>query len=190
MDIHNKIPLQQDLENEAIRSVLGEEDPGAALEFMSDAAPAKVQVDIQALNRGISLRCNTSTGIIESETSNRFKQFQKAISRWENEGGARGELATENSILGEVQTEVKLTNAELVQLQIRVIALENLVIALLACATDQTPDLAREMAIYISPRPGYTPHHLTIHAASQMVHLVERSIFFHDRPSAYGSENN
>ena len=83
-----------------------------------------------------------------------------------------------------VQTEVELTNAELVQLQIRVIALENLVTALLACATDQTPDLARAMAAYISPRPGFTPHHLTIHAAAQMVHLVERSALFRNKSNS------
>ena len=73
---------------------------------------------------------------------------------------------------------VDLTNAELVQLQIRVIALENLVTALLSSATEQTPDLARAMAANISPRPGCTPHHLTLHAAAQMVHLVERSDLF------------
>ena len=54
------------------------------------------------------------------------------------------------------------------------IALENLVIALLSQASPQQLDLAREMATYISPRPGFTPHPLTIHAAAQMVHLVDR----------------
>ena len=62
--------------------------------------------------------------------------------------------------LPDAQPEVPdLTNAELVQLRIRVIALENLVIALLAEASDRQLDLAREMAAYISPRPGST-HHL------------------------------
>ena len=184
MDIHNKIPLQQELESAAIQSVLGEEDPGAALESMSYAAPTEAPGDVQALDQGLCRTCNAPTASLENEMLDRSKQLQKAISRWESEGGAKGELAPENLRLGEVQTEVNLTNAELVQLQIRVIALENLVIALLACAADQTPDLAREMAIYISPRPGYTPHHLTIHAASQMVHLVERSIFFRDKSNS------
>jgi hypothetical protein len=80
------------------------------------------------------------------------------------------------------QTDVLLTNAELVQLQIRVIALENLVAALLAGATHDTSKLARELAGDISPRPGSTPHHLTIHAAAQMVHLVERSSLFRGEP--------
>jgi hypothetical protein len=69
----------------------------------------------------------------------------------------------------------ELTNAELVQLRIRVIALENLVIALLAEASDRQLELAREMAAYISPRPGFTQHPLTIHAAAHMVDLVERA---------------
>ena len=72
----------------------------------------------------------------------------------------------------------KLTDAELVQLRIRVIALENLVIALLAELSDGQLARACEMASFISPRPGFTPHPLTIHAAGQMVHLVERSAHF------------
>jgi hypothetical protein len=82
---------------------------------------------------------------------------------------------------GEVRTEVDLTNAELVQLQVRVIALENLVTALLADAPDRTLDLARAMAAYISPRAGFTPHHLTLHAAAHMVHLVGRATLFRSR---------
>lgn len=68
-----------------------------------------------------------------------------------------------------------LTNTELVQLQTRVIALENLVIAMLAQAPASQLALAREMAAYIAPRPGSTQHPLTVHAAAQMRHLVERS---------------
>jgi len=75
-----------------------------------------------------------------------------------------------------MQSEVaRLTNAELVQLRIRVIALENLVIGLLAGASDRQLDLAREMAAYISPRPGSAHHPLTIQAAVQMVDLVKRA---------------
>jgi hypothetical protein len=75
-----------------------------------------------------------------------------------------------------------LTNAELVQLQVRVIALENLLIALLAEASDEQLDLVREMAAYISPRPGYTPHRLTLLAASEMISLVERATQFRSTP--------
>ncbi len=78
---------------------------------------------------------------------------------------------------------VPLNNAELVQLQSRVIALENLVVALLAQGTVQQLDLARTMARYISPRPGFTLHPLTVHAAARMVHFVERADHFRGMPS-------
>lgn len=68
-----------------------------------------------------------------------------------------------------------LTDAEVVQLQIRVIALENLVIALLANAPEATRQQAKQLAAQISPRPGFTQHRLTLHAATQMQHLVDRA---------------
>lgn len=68
-----------------------------------------------------------------------------------------------------------LTNSELVQLRIRVIALENLVIALLADAPDRQLILARGMATYISPRAGFTPHPITLRAADEMLSLVDRA---------------
>lgn len=72
------------------------------------------------------------------------------------------------------------THTELAQLRIRVVALENLVITLLADAAQRQRDLAREMASYISPRPGFTAHPVTLHAAAQMLHLVERAGHFSD----------
>jgi hypothetical protein len=105
-----------------------------------------------------------------------LRQRQMALSRWDNKGGAGPGRPQEGLTSGEVQSDVpELTNAELVQLRIRVIALENLVIALLAEAPDRQPDLAREMAAYISPRPGFTQHPLTIRAATQMIDLVDRA---------------
>ncbi len=108
-----------------------------------------------------------------------LKQRQLALSRWDNEGGA----GPGNPNPPAISTDAKgaspdLTNAELVQLRIRVIALENLVITLLAQASDGQLDRTREMAAYISPRPGFTPHPLTIHAATQMLSLVERAGHF------------
>lgn len=107
------------------------------------------------------------------------QQRQLALSRWDSEGGASPRRPQEGLISGELQSHVPdLTNAELVQLRIRVIALENLVITLLADASDRQLDLAREMAAYISPRPGFTHHPLTIRAAVQMNDLVERASHF------------
>ncbi|MHA6692722.1 DUF1971 domain-containing protein [Devosia sp. A449] len=110
-------------------------------------------------------------------------QRQRALSRWDNEGGA---------VCPEPQAYVTsdqenheyppLTNAELVHLRIRVIALENLVIALLAEASDRQADLAREMAGYIAPRPGYTRHPLTVRAAEHMTDLIDRAAKFQSPP--------
>lgn len=107
------------------------------------------------------------------------KQYQMALSRWETDGGAASRDPQASSISGVVQPEIpELTNAELVQLRIRVIALENIVISLLAEASDMQLALTREMAAFISPRPGFTHHPLTIHASTQMIDLVNRAGHF------------
>jgi hypothetical protein len=67
------------------------------------------------------------------------------------------------------------TLTEMAQLRVRVVALENLVIALLAQAPERQLLLAREVAVHISPRPGFTRHRLTLHAADEMLSLVNRA---------------
>ena len=109
-----------------------------------------------------------------SDASSDWSQRQSALSRWDNEGGA-GPEGPDTAFNTERIAVPELTNAELVTLRIRVIALENLMISLLATASDDQLRLAREMAGYISPRPGFTQHPLTIHGAAHMVNLVERA---------------
>ena len=106
------------------------------------------------------------------------QERQNALSRWDNEGGAGPQGSQKGSTFVDQSEVPPLTNAELVQLRVRVIALENLVISLLAEAPDRQLDLAREMATFISPRPGFTLHPLTIHAATQMIDLVDRAGHF------------
>ena len=106
---------------------------------------------------------------------NSIAQQRRAISRWDNEGGAPGHSPSDkHADLPE------LTNAELVQLRVRVIALENLVMALLAQGSDRQLNAARALADYISPRPGFTDHPLTVQAAKHMTDLVERALHFRD----------
>ena len=108
---------------------------------------------------------------------------QMALWRWDTEGGAVPLGPQEGSANCDVTTDIPpLTNAELAQLRVRVVALENLVIALLAEGSERQLDLVREMAAYISPRPGFTHHPLTVHAAAQMVHLAERAGHFRTMP--------
>jgi len=107
----------------------------------------------------------------------------RALSRWDDDGGAAQGCHREGLNLGASQSDVPLlTNSELVRLRIRVIALENLVISLLAQSSDRQLGLAREMPLTSLPRPGFTPHHLTIRAAAEMIHLVERAGHFRDTP--------
>ncbi len=104
---------------------------------------------------------------------------QRELSRWDGEGGAGPDGPQETSTSGQPLADgAPPTNIELVQLRIRVIALENLVITLLAEASDRQLTLAREMAEFIMPRPGFAQHPLTIHAAGQMIDLVERANHF------------
>jgi hypothetical protein len=100
----------------------------------------------------------------------------KALARWDNEGGAgpqgpqRQDMPTD--ILDGTPAPM---HAELLQLRVRVIALENVMIALLAEASNGQRTLARGLAATITPRPGSTQHPLTIDAARQMLNLVERA---------------
>ncbi len=115
----------------------------------------------------------------KSRVAESLQQRRMALSRWDNEGGAGPFPPYSGVVSGEQRSDPPpARSAELVQLQVRVVALENLLIALLAHASDRQLALAREMATYISPRPGFTRHGLTIHAAAQMVHLVDRSGHF------------
>lgn len=111
------------------------------------------------------------------------RQRLMALSRWDNEGGAISNSPQPiPASINEQWDAPELTNAELVQLRVRVIALENVLITLLAEASDRQLDLVREMAATISPRPGSTQHPLTIHAASQMNHLIDRAGHFRVEP--------
>lgn len=65
--------------------------------------------------------------------------------------------------------------AEWEQLHVRVIALENLLISLLSQCSARQLDEAREMAAYISPRLGRSNHPLTLRAAAEIRHLVDRA---------------
>jgi len=69
----------------------------------------------------------------------------------------------------------KIGDAEDGNLVIRLIVLENIIVALLADGPESQSRLVRDMASYISPRPGKTPHRLTIEAARNMLALVERA---------------
>jgi hypothetical protein len=69
----------------------------------------------------------------------------------------------------------EIGDAEAANIRVRLIAIENIIVALLADAPDDRLELIREMAEFISPRSGATPHRLTIEAARNMLAIVERA---------------
>lgn len=75
-----------------------------------------------------------------------------------------------------------LEEAELKQLRIRVMALENVLIALLAHATAEQLETVRLMSEHIVPRPGFTPHRSTLLAAEEIKSLISRSESFRPEP--------
>src|ERR1700730_14879518 len=104
----------------------------------------------------------------EPDSADSLRQRQMALSRWDNEGGAGPSGPQGGSRSAEAQSEIPtLKYAELVQLRIRVTALENLLIALLAEASERQLGLAREMAGCIARRPGVTRPALAVHAVAQ-----------------------
>ena len=107
----------------------------------------------------------------DDRKSARTSAHDGSIGRWENEGGDTAGLQTHErgSVVGEIG------DVEDGNLRVRLIALENIVVALLAGAPESQSRLVREMADYISPRPGVTPHRLTIEASRNMIALVDRA---------------
>ena len=78
---------------------------------------------------------------------------QRALSRWDNEGGAGRDGSKKSGAHVLPDPDIRnLTDAELIQLRVRVIALENLMIMLLAEGSDKQLALAREMATYTKSR--------------------------------------
>jgi hypothetical protein len=77
-------------------------------------------------------------------------------------------------------------HSELTRLRVRVIALENLTIALLADAAPHQLGLIRDMAAFITPRPGETRHPVTIQAATQIIKLVDRAGHFREMSQDVG----
>ena len=66
-------------------------------------------------------------------------------------------------------------HAELVQMRIRLITLENIVLGLLSGASDEQIDQIRKRADMIEPRPEASRHPLTELAAGDMRKFLERA---------------
>jgi hypothetical protein len=109
-----------------------------------------------------------------SDSSNDSIQRQRALSRWDNEGGAGPDGPAMGPALDKEQIPIpEMSNADggAACPSLRVGEPNDFA----AChSSNQQLELAHEMAAYISPRPGFTHHPLTTHAAAHMIGLVER----------------
>ena len=97
-----------------------------------------------------------------------------AVGRWEDES----DLLPRRASPGDATVVGKIGDAEAVNLRVRLIALENILVALLADAPESQSELVREMARYISPRAGASPHRLTVEAARNMEAIVARAAHY------------
>lgn len=104
-------------------------------------------------------------------------QRQRALARWENDGGATpcGPQAIEALPAdGDATDDARDPQVELVAQRIRLIALENLVIALLAAGNAGQRRLAQGMAEN-TPLPGMPSHPLAMHVAAHIGDLIEHA---------------
>jgi hypothetical protein len=112
---------------------------------------------------------------------------QASLDRWDDEGGAETDGPQALAPEREGALSAPPTAQDWAELRTRVIALENLVIALLADGSEAQRALAKTMAGYIAPRPGATPHRVTLHASHRMIDLVERAERFDAAEAERGS---
>jgi hypothetical protein len=130
----------------------------------------------QTTNPFIGKVLETFPSMTEAQLDPVTRQRQKALARWDNEGGAGPDGPQKHDPSGDFGNSANSqSDAQIEHLHGRVIALENLMIALLAHAPDGQRDLARASAATISPRLEATPHPATIHAARQMLSMIERA---------------
>lgn len=102
----------------------------------------------------------------------RADAHERSIGRLEEVGGAQPGLAPSDpghTVVGAIG------DAEAANLRVRLVAIENILVAMLANSPDSQLDLIREMAAYISPRSGKTPHRLTVEAARNMLAIIARA---------------
>ena len=108
-----------------------------------------------------------------SDPSDRERLFERAVSRWENEGGTVLGAGPMDPASADTSSAAPLGSAEFVQLQFRVLALENLVTVLLAQSSDRQLGVVRDMAAHVAANPGITPHPPSVRAAAKMRRLLE-----------------
>jgi hypothetical protein len=98
------------------------------------------------------------------------------LARWDNEGGALSHPVPVKPPL--VNVAHHLSDHELVCLHSRVIALENIVVAMLAGGSADQRAVVHDMALFVHPPLDAVQDRLTMHAADLMDHLADRATRF------------
>lgn len=99
-----------------------------------------------------------------------------ALAGWDNEGGALSHPAPVGPPVADVAHH--LSDEELVCLRSRVIALENIVVAMLAGGSSDQRSVVHDMALFVRPPREEVHDKLTLHAADLMDHLADRAARF------------
>ena len=99
-----------------------------------------------------------------------------ALARWDNEGGALSHPAPVKP--PPVDIDNHLSDQDMVCLRSRVIALENIVVAMLAGGSHDQRAIVHDMAMFVRPPLDAAQDRLTMHAADLMDHLADRATRF------------
>ncbi len=98
-------------------------------------------------------------------------QLVRALSRWDNEGGAGDDGPQVDTAIDLPTTALE---REVVALRIRVIALENIAVALLAAGSAGQQQVAQGMVRELAPEAG-AQQPITAHAAAHMCDLIDHA---------------
>lgn len=103
-------------------------------------------------------------------------RLRAAFSIWESEGGGhtqwmQSQSAPHSDVPQPIDTEVE-------HFRIQMIAMKNLLITMLAHASERQLELGDQMAAFISARPGFIHHPRTVAAVTPTTHPVHRARYF------------
>ncbi len=132
------------------------------------------------LAESIAMAKNTKNSAKNTGISGDMDTKGAALSQWDGEGGASPAGPQAEPDTSSVPPQGRGegpgdADAEEITMHVRLIALENLVLALLAGASDQQLGLVHEMSTIITPRPGSREHPLALRAAAHISRIAERA---------------
>ena len=136
----------------------------------------RINIEKCACTLYLSARIDLSENNMKPDPMRSLSQPDTALLRSGNKEGARAQRPPSDYFM---QPEIHQSmNTDLEHLRTRMIAMENLLITLLAQSSDRPREPDREMAIYTFPSPSFTQLPRPLGMAAQMVQLVARAGHF------------